>query len=141
MATAGTVSRAEVDDRALRAATALYAFGFVVHFVDHVRRGLDVVSREVFWAGNLSFAVTVVTVALVLMRHRLAPIVAATVAFPVAIGVAAVHLLPHWSVFSDAFPGGAPRGITALSWIAVLLEIAGAIAVGFAGIMTVRQHA
>jgi hypothetical protein len=75
------------------------------------------------------------------MRHPLAPRVSATVAFPGAIGVAAVHLLPHWSVFSDAFPGGATRGITAMSWTAVLLEIAGAVAVGVAGIAALRRHA
>jgi len=38
---------------------------------------------------------------------------------PVALGVAAVHLLPKWSALSDSFLGAQHAGVTALSWTVV----------------------
>jgi len=127
-------------ERALRYATALYAAGLVVHTADHLRRGTGVLTWEVFWAGMLSTAMGVVTIVLVFARHHLAPLLAAAVGFPIAVGVGAVHLLPHWSALSDAFPGSHGTGVTALSWTVVLLEIFGALAVGVAGLHLVRRQ-
>jgi hypothetical protein len=124
----------ENPDRLLRGAALFYAFGLVLHTADHLRRGLDVVSTEVQWAGNLSTALGILAVICVLTGYRRAPLVAALVGFPVAVGVASVHLLPHWSAFSDAFPGAHRTGVTPLSWTVVLLEIAGALALGAAGL-------
>jgi hypothetical protein len=77
----------------------------------------------------------------VLTRHRLAPVLAVAVGFPDAIGIAAVHLLPHWSSsLSDAFPGAHGTGVTALSWVAAITEIAGALAFGFAGLYVLRRQ-
>jgi hypothetical protein len=126
--------------RLLRYATVLYAAGLAVHTADHLRRGTGVLTWEVFWAGILSTAVGVLTIALVLGGHRLAPALAAAAGVPIAVGVAAVHLLPHWSALSDAFPGARGTGVTALSWTVVLVEIAGAFAVGAAGLYILRRQ-
>ncbi len=126
------------DARRLRYAAVFYALGLTLHTADHFRRGTDVVTNHVLWAGNLSTLLGVGTVVLVLMGHRLAPWAAAITGLPVAIGVAAVHLLPEWSVFSDAFPGAHGTGVTALSWTVVLIEIAGALAMGIIGLSMVR---
>ena len=48
-------------------------------------------------------------------------------------GIAAVHLLPHWSAFSDAFPGAHGTGVTAFSWFAAILEVTGALLFALAG--------
>jgi hypothetical protein len=69
----------------------------------------------------------VIAIAAVLTRHRLAPEVAAAVGLLTAIAVSASRLLPHWSSFSDAFPGGA---VDPLSWTVVSIEIGGAIVLG-----------
>ena len=122
----------------LRLAALLYALGLGLHTADHFRRGTDVVTNHVLWAGNLSTAVGVATVVLVLFGHRLAPLAAAITGLPVAIGVASVHLLPEWSVFSDAFPGARGTGVTAMSWTVVLIEIAGAALMGAIGLSIVR---
>jgi hypothetical protein len=53
-----------------------------------------------------------------------------------AIGVAAVHVLPHWSAFSDPLPGG---NVDAFSWVAVLAEIGGALVLGMAGAAVLRR--
>src|SRR5258708_17590418 len=118
------------EQRWLRYAAALYMVGLVAHTADHIRRGTDVISPEVFWAGLASTAIGVATVALVVAGHRLAPLAAAIAGLPIAVGVAAVHLLPHWSALSDAFPGAQGTGATALSCGVVLLEIVGAAALG-----------
>jgi hypothetical protein len=125
--------------RALRYAATVYAVGLALHTADHLRRGFGVLTRHVFWAGNLSTVIGVTAVVLIFAGHRLAPLAAVWAGFPIAIGVASVHLLPHWSAFSDAFPGGGPEGVTALSWIAVLIEIVGASAVGVIGLRMLRE--
>lgn len=127
-------------DRLLTCAAALYGIGLVAHTADHIRRGSGVLTPEVYWAGIVSTVIGVATIALVLARHRLAPLAAAVVGGPIAFGVAAVHLLPHWGVMSDAFPGAQGTGITSLSWAVVLLEMAGALALGAAGVYVLRRR-
>jgi hypothetical protein len=109
----------------------LYALGLALHTADHFRRGTDVLTPEVYWAGVLSTVVALMAIGLAVSEARLAPVVAVSVGFANAIGVATVHLLPSWSVFSDAFPGGR---VDSLSWVAVLLEIITAVLFGFAGL-------
>ena len=123
--------------RYLRFAALFYALGLGLHTVDHVRRGLDVLTPEVQWAGHLSTAIGIATVVLVLIGSRFGPLAAAITGIPVGVGVAAAHLLPHWSAFSDAFPGSHGTGVTAMSWTVVLIEIAGAIAMGVIGLRIV----
>lgn len=125
------------DDRFLRYAAFLYAAGLVLHLADHLRRGLDVITPEVQWAGYASTAVGLITIALVL-TGRWAPMAAAATGFSIALGVAAVHLLPRWSVFSDAFPAAQDTGVTPLSWAVVLIEIVGAFALGLAAASALR---
>jgi hypothetical protein len=127
------------DARRLRYAAVFYALGLALHTADHFRRGTGVVTNQVLWAGNLSTLLGVATVVLVLMGHRLAPLAAALTGIPVAVGVAAVHLLPEWSAFSDAFPGAHGTGVTAWSWAVVLMEIVGAFAMGIIGLSIVRH--
>jgi hypothetical protein len=128
------------DTRYLKYAALLYALGLALHAVDHLRRGLDVLTPEVQWAGNLSTLLGIAAVVLVLMGHRWAPMVAVVTGIPVALGVAAVHLIPHWSAFSDAFPGAQHTGVTALSYSVVLIEIGGALAMGAAGLALVLNR-
>jgi hypothetical protein len=115
----------------LRYAALLYAIGLAVHTADHFRRGTDVLTPQVYWAGILSTAAALFAISLVVFDARPASVVAASVGFANAIGVAAVHLLPSWSAFSDAFPDS---GVDSLSWAAVLFEIATAVLFGAAGL-------
>ena len=118
----------------MRVGALVYGAGLVLHTADHVRRGVGVLTSEVIWLGTISTIAGAITIALVLAGYRRAHVVAAFLGIQVAIGTAVVHLLPHWSAFSDAFPGGAAAGVTAFSWFVVLLEIAGALAMGVAGL-------
>src|SRR5256885_6632504 len=119
--------------RLLRYACILYIVGFALHTADHFRRGTDTLTPEVFWLAGVANVVGVIVIALVFTGHSLAPLAAVVKGFTSAILFAAVHFLPEWSAFSDAFPGGAERGVEATSWAGALIEIAGLLAVGAAG--------
>ena len=124
------------DRRVLRSAALLFAAGLLIHVADHLRRGMDVLTSEVVWAGNVSTLLVVATIALALAGYRLAPLIAVAVGFSQALGVAAVHLLPNWGAFSDSLPDG---GVDALSWVAVLAEIVGAVVFGAVGVYILRR--
>lgn len=125
-------------DRFLKIGAALYGAGLLLHLADHFRRGTDVLTGEVNLLGTISTVAGVVVIGLVFTGHRLAPAASIALGFPVAVGVAAVHLLPRWSDFSDAFPGST-TGVNAGSWTVVLIEIAGAFVLGLAGYRAFRR--
>src|SRR4051812_4908011 len=122
-------------DGILRGAAIFFAVGFAIHNADHIRRGASSVTTALFVAGNLAAVVSVVAIVLILRRHRLAPQIAVLAGFPLAIGFAAAHMLPTWSALSDSFVDG---HVSAFSWFASLLEIAGALTLGMAGLYVLR---
>jgi len=132
--------RRAYDDRLLRWAGALFAVALVVHGVDHMRRGIDVISTEVLWLGNVQTVGAVVALFLVFTGHRWGPIAAVAIGFASAIGFTVVHLFPYWSVLSDNFPGAeSGAGVTASSWFAALFEIGADVAFGWAGLRALRD--
>lgn len=131
--------RNEAGARLLRYAAAFYAVAWLIHTGDHLRRGFGVVTAEVTALGLGAAVLQVAAIALVFRRHRLAPLAAVAVGIPDGIGIAAVHLLPRWSVFSDAFPGSHGTGVTALSWAAAILEVVGALVFAAAGAYVLRR--
>jgi hypothetical protein len=126
------------DDRRLMAAGWLFAVGSAVHLLDHLRRGQASVTDELYWAGNLALVLQVAVVTLVLTRHRVAPLAAAAAGFPLALGFFTAHWLPQWSALSD--PVWEIDSWTPLSYAASALEVAGALAVGLAGLRLVRRR-
>jgi hypothetical protein len=120
----------------LRLTAAIYLVGWSLHTADHLRRGLGAVTGEVLWAGNVSGILALIAIGMAFAGHRLAPVAAIAAGLPAAFGVAAVHLLPSWGVFSDSLADGHVDGFT---WVAVLVEIGGALAFGLAGIVTARR--
>ena len=113
-----------------RWAAILYAIGTLIHTLDHLRRGTDVVTSQVLWAGTVSTPIAVVVIFLALARYRYAPILAVAFGIPHAIGITAVHLFPHWGVLSDSLTSHAGSPI---SYVAVLAEIIGALLFAAAG--------
>lgn len=124
-------------DTLLRTAAVVFATGLVLHTADHFRRGTDILTNHVLAAGTLSTIASLVVLALVLTRHRLAAPAAAALGLSMALGVTAAHLLPTWSAFSDSLPDG---DVHAVTWAAVLLEIAGAAFLGVAGLLALRRQ-
>jgi hypothetical protein len=127
----------ERQDRRLLQAGYLFLFGSAIHLVDHLRRGQSSVTEQLYWAGNLGLVVQVAVITLILTRHKVAPLAAAAAGFPLAIGFAAAHWLPHWSSLSDSF---VDTRVSAFSYLASAMEIAGALAVAFAGLAIIRSR-
>jgi len=120
----------------LRRAGGVFLAGFVVHNLDHVRRGIDAISDAVVWGGTIVAIVSAITLTLVFTDHRLAPFAATAAGFSIAAGVSATHLLPAWGTLSDSLPDGS---VDAFTWVAVLAEVIGALVLGVAGLHVVRR--
>jgi hypothetical protein len=128
----------ERSERTLRWAGLLFAAGSAVHIVDHLRRGQGSITDELYWAGNVATIVQVAVITLIVTRHRIAPLAAVAGGFPLALGFLSAHWLPEWSALSD--PVWEIDSLPALSYFASGLEIAGALAIGFAGLAIVRRR-
>ena len=124
------------EHRALPYTALLFAAAIVFHGLDHARRGFDALTPEVYWGGLMLALVNAGAIALALLRFRYAAPVALAVGLATAIVVSAAHLLPRWSPFCDPFPGSR---VDALSWAAVLAEIAAALAFAAAGAYALRR--
>jgi hypothetical protein len=129
---APTTRTMRTSDAWLMRATVLFALAVVLHNADHLRRGADAVSRDVFWLGTSGIAFEVAIVVLICQRHRLAPLAAAAGGFFLAAGYLEVHFLPAHSWLSDSFTSAS--GVSPLSWLAASLEVLAALALCAAGL-------
>jgi hypothetical protein len=125
-------------DQVLTYAAFVFAAALLAHGADHMRRGLKVLTPEVYWAGMALSALAVISIILVVARHSWGPWLSVVVGLPMAVAVTASHLLPHWSSFSDAFPGSAADR---WSYAAVLFEVTGALLFGLAGLRVLLRPA
>lgn len=127
-----------VAERRLVIAAWWFAGGSAIHVVDHLRRGQGSVTESLYVLGNVALVLQVVTIVLVLTRHRLAPFIAAAAGLQLAAGFAAAHWLPQRSSMSD--PVWEIDSARWFSTIASLTEIVGALAVGLTGVAVVRAR-
>ena len=109
----------------------------VLHGIDHQRQGTGRLTTEVLVGGTVLTILAFATLPLTLRRHPRAPLVAAAVGLWAAVGVAAAHLAPHWSAFSDPYPD---LSLDALSWAVMLAEIATALVFGLLGLRELRRQ-
>jgi len=114
----------------------LYAAGTLLHALDHFRRGTHTVSDAVIFLGTFGMVFAAVAITLALTDHPAAPWAAVVIGFPHALGIAAVHYLPHWSVLSDSAIGS---NWSPISWFAVSIEIVGALAFASSGLLLLRR--
>jgi hypothetical protein len=103
----------------------------VLHTLDHLRQGTERLTAEVFMGGTVISLLALVTLVLVVRDDPRAPLVAAVVGLWTAFGVAASHVAPHWSAFSDPYPD---LSVDALSWTVMLAEVTAALALGVVGL-------
>jgi hypothetical protein len=100
------------------------------HIADHaLRQPADAqLSAAGGSPGLLGAAAVFVSLALVAVGWRHAPLFAGVVGLLTAVGFVAVHLAPHWSMFSDPY---ADRYLDAVSWIEMLAALAGGLLVAY----------
>jgi hypothetical protein len=108
----------------------------LLHTADHQRQGTGGLSTEILLGGSAITIAAVASLVLALRRDERAPIFGAVLGLSAAVGIAASHIAPHWSAFSDSYP---EIGADAISWIAVLLEIAGALLLAAVAVRALRR--
>jgi hypothetical protein len=128
----------EARERRLWVAGILFGVASGIHLIDHLRRGQGSITDTLYLLGNVGLVFQITTITLVLTRNRLAPMAAVFTGFPLAIGFAAAHWVPTWSAMSD--PVWKIRSLTWFSYLASSAEIAGALAVAFAGLAILRAR-
>jgi hypothetical protein len=106
----------------------------VLHDLDHLRQGRSI-EPLVVALGVISDVAILTMVALVIRRHRLAPLAATLVGFANVFGFIAVHAVPDWGPLSDGYPD---LPVDALSWAIVFLPMAAALWLGLAGLSELR---
>lgn len=118
--------------RRLLAANAALAAVLAGHIADHVLRqpAGEQLGLLASLPGLLGAAAVFVLLGLVWRGVSIAPALAAGLGLLTAAGFVAVHLLPHWSMFSDPYTD---RYLDAGSWIEMLAAIAGALWLAFEG--------
>lgn len=132
-----SVTLARATTTPLRAAATFFALAVLIHNSDHLRRGGDAISADVFWLGSAAIILEVAVVVLVFMRHPAAPLVATAVGFQLALGYLAVHFTPERGWFSDSFVSGDG---SVLSVAAASLETVAALGLGVVGAIALRHQ-
>ncbi|MCA1677593.1 MAG: hypothetical protein LC777_00920 [Actinobacteria bacterium] len=130
---------ARADSRArdpLVLASAALILVNALHGADHIRQGLGRLTPEVIVGGQGLLLLALIPLVLALLRHRMAPLVAALIGSWTLIAVAASHLAPHWSAFSDPY---LDHDLDALSWALMLSVIATAAVLAAVGMSSARR--
>jgi len=131
-------ARDAAGDRALSWAGTLFVLAVIVHNGDHLRRGADKLTADVFWLGTVGILVEVALVILIFQRHRLAPLAAVVTGLSLAAGYVEVHFLPGHGLLSDSFTSAAH--VSPLSWFAASMEIVAALILVVVGARVVRAR-
>lgn len=118
-------------------AAIFFAFAVLVHNADHLRRGGDSVSAEVFWLGSSAIILEVGLVTLVFMRHAAGPLAAEIGGFALASGYVFVHFTPERGWLSDSFLSG---GTSPISLAAASLETIAAFTLGVTGAIALHRR-
>ncbi len=124
-------------ERRLIAATTLFAFGVLIHNLDHVRRGGAALPADVFWIGTLALLDEAAVVVLVFLRHRLAPLMALVSGMTLAAGYLVVHFTPRRPWLSDSLVSG---DASALSIVAASIELVAAIVLTAAALLSLNER-
>ena len=108
----------------------------LLHTVDHQRQGTAGLTTEIVLGGAAITLAAIASLVLALRRDARAPIFGAVLGLSAAAGIAASHIAPHWSAFSDSYP---QIHADAVSWVVVLLEIAGALLLASVAVRQLRR--
>jgi hypothetical protein len=105
-------------------ANVLFVAANLLHTADHQRQGINGLSWEILAGGSALTIAAIASLVLAWRGDERAPVFGAVLGLSAAAGIAASHLAPHWSVLSDSYP---EIHADSISWLVVLLEIAGAL--------------
>jgi hypothetical protein len=124
-----------VKDRYLVALNGLLVVMIVVHDLDHVRQGRALQS-ELLGVGAIAIVTGIGSLVLAIREHWLAPAAAVIVGFGNVVGVALIHVAPHWGPFSDPYSAA---HVDWFSWTVIVTMMFVGLMLGIAGIRALRH--
>ena len=125
--------------RFMTVAMIAFAAAFIVHGIDHLRRGMAASPPSIMVGGMLQGFFVVFAVVLVLRRHRLAPQAAIVVGIGSAVLFTYAHVLPTiLPGFQDSFTSGPRINVTWFSWLTAVAEIGTGLLLGYVGLQARR---
>src|SRR3954447_14216813 len=116
-------------------ANVLFVAVNLLHTADHQRQGTARLTTEIMLGGSAITLAAIVSLVMARRRDKQAPIFRAVLGLSGAAGIAASHIAPHWSAFSDSYP---QIHADAISWVVVLAEIAGALLLATVSLLALR---
>jgi hypothetical protein len=120
----------------LRGANVLFVIANLLHTADHERQGTAGLSWEILAGGSAITIAAIASLVLAWRRDWRAPVFGTVLGLSAAVGIASSHLAPHWSALSDSYP---QIHADAISWIAVLIEIAAALVLATVASLQLRR--
>jgi hypothetical protein len=138
-----TTQRSQPPDSAgryLRWAAILFAIGWGVHVLDHLRRGMSASPHAIMVGGMIQGLFVVAAVVMALSGRGRAPKAAIVVGFGSAILFTYAHLLPTFLPgYQDSFVSGPRINVTWFSWMSALTEIGTGVVFAIAGLQARRS--
>lgn len=126
-------------ERSLRWAAILFAVGWGVHVVDHLRRGMSAAPHAVMVGGMIQGVFVVVAILLAVTGRDRAPQWAVGVGFGSAVLFAYAHLMPsYFPSYQDSFVSGPRINVTWFSWVSAAAEIGTGLVFAVAGLRARR---
>lgn len=133
-----TRSETGEGDLLLLGAATFFAAAVLVHGADHVRRGVDAISTDVFWIGTAAVVLQVALVVLACQRHRVASLTSAIGGFALALGYVVVHFTPERDLLSDSFVSA--LDLSMMSLVAATMEVSAALTLGVCGLLVLHRR-
>ena len=126
--------------RYLRWAAILFAIGFGMHGLDHLRRGMSASPPFVMVGGMIQGLFVVAAVVMALTQRRRAPEAAIAVGFGSAVVFTYAHLLPTFLPgYQDSFISPPHINVTWFSWFSALTEIGTGVVFAIVGMRARRS--
>jgi hypothetical protein len=119
----------------LTLASLAYLILNVMHTLDHIRQSRPL-PTELDVVGAVSITASIVVLVLAIRAHPLAPLACLALGVASVAGLIVVHLVPHWSVFSDPYYDA---NVDALSYGLLGLLIASGAYLALAGMRAIRE--
>jgi len=111
-----------------------FLFGWGVHVLDHLRRGMAASPEFIMVGGTVQGVIVVIAIALALRGHARAPGLAVFAGLGSALVFTYAHLLPSlWPAYQDSYVSGPRINVTWFSWVTALAEIGTGLLFAYAG--------
>lgn len=134
----GTVNSVE-PHTFLRASSWAFLFGWGLHVIDHLRRGMSASPTFVMVGGMAQGVIVVIAIGMALRDHPRAPDAAIITGVGSAVVFTYAHLLPNvLPGYQDSFVSGPRINVTWFSWVTALSEIGTGLLFAYAGVRAKR---